>query len=130
MMSERALPTVMVIEPDVLMRAAISEYLRECGYRVIEAVRAEDVCGALKAGAELDVVFSELRLPGELQGFALAQSLRQKHPGIEVILTSGVTDAADKASALCGDGPVKKPYELDDIATRIRVLLERRRRAK
>ena len=54
--------TVMVIDPDVLARMVIAEYLRGCGYKVIEGIAAEDVFTVLGSGATIDVVFAEVRL--------------------------------------------------------------------
>lgn len=118
---------VMVIEPEVLIRMSIAEYLRGCGYKVIEGVVAADVGVILDASLALDVVFCEVNLPGDIDGFALARQLRQTHPHINVILTSGVAGAADKSEALCEEGTVKKPYQAADIGAQIRRLLERRR---
>ena len=120
---------VMVVEPEVLIRMAIAEYLRGCGYKVIEGVTAADVWVILDSGLALDVVFSEVNLPGETDGFVLARRLRQTRPHINVILTSGVAGVADKSAALCEEGPVRKPYQAAEIAVQIRQLLERRRAA-
>jgi DNA-binding response OmpR family regulator len=125
-----SLTTVLVVEPDILIRTTISEYLRDCGYRVIEGVSADDVWTVLKSDARLDIVFAELHLAGEARGFSLARELRQTHPLIDVILTSGVVDAAEKSSDLCEQGPIKKPYPPKEVAARIHLLLERRRQSK
>ena len=121
--------TVMVVEPDVLIRMSISDFLRECGYRVIEGVRAEDVWTVIESKVGLDVVFAEVQLSNEDTGFQLANKLRQTQPGIDVILTSGIADAAEKSSDLCEQGPLKKPYRPQQVADRIHLLLERRRSA-
>ena len=120
-------PVVMVIEPEVLIRMTIAEFLRDCGYRVIEGVVAEDVWTVIASGAPLELVFLEVQLAGGTDGFALARRLRQIHPEIDVILTSGVAGAAEKAKDLCEEGPMKKPYQAADVAARIHLLLERRR---
>jgi DNA-binding response OmpR family regulator len=126
-MRSRKMPVVMVIEPEVLVRMTIAEYLRACGYHVIEGIVAADVWTVLESGTHLDVVFSEVHLAGDRDGFALAKRLRQTNPGIDVILTSGVTSAAEKSEELCEDGPIKKPYRAEDVVARIKLLLERRR---
>lgn len=124
-----AKPVVMVVEPEVLIRMTVADYLRECGYKVIEGVIAADVDTVLHSNVPLNVVFAEVKLPGETDGFALARTLRQTHPHIDVILTSGVMAAAEKSKDLCEEGPMKKPYRAEDVAARIRHLLERRRSA-
>jgi DNA-binding NtrC family response regulator len=122
-------PVIMVIEPEVLVRMTIAEFLRDCGFKVVEGIVAEDVRSVIDAGTRLDIVFSEVRLAGKIDGFALATQLRNTHPGIDVILTSGVTGAAEKSTQLCAEGPLKKPYKAADVAAHINLLLERRRSA-
>ena len=119
----------MVIEPEVLIRMIIAEFLRDCGFKVIEGVVAEDVTTVIGSGAHLDIVFSEVQLAGKTDGFALATQLHKSHPEIDVILTSGIAGAAEKSTDLCAEGPLKKPYEPSDVASRIHLLLERRRSA-
>lgn len=119
--------TVIVLEPDIIVRTEISEYLRECGYRVIEGVTAQDLADFLQTDARVDVVLTEINLSGGVGGFELAQNLRQTHPQIAVILVSGVSNFVEKAHDLCGRGPVKKPYRAEDIERRIRAQLALRR---
>jgi len=126
-MAADAKPVVMVIEPEVLVRMEIADFLRECGYKVIEGVTAEDVEAVLNSSVPLNVVFAEVKLPGAIDGFALARSLRQTHPHIDVILTTGIAAAAEKSKDLCEEGPMKKPYRSEEVAARIHQLLERRR---
>ena len=57
------LTTIMVLEPDVIVRAEISDFLRECGYRVIEGVDTEDVREIIQSGARIDVLESSESLP-------------------------------------------------------------------
>lgn len=122
-------PVVVVIEPEVLIRMAIAEYLRDCGYKVIEGIVAQDLWSVIESGTSIDVVFCEVQLGGATDGFSLARALRQTHPQIDVILTSGVAGAAEKSKDLCQEGPMKKPYQSSDVAARIHLLIERRRSA-
>lgn len=92
-------------------------------------MNADDVLAVLEAGRKIDVILTEVQLAGSVDGFELARQIRENHPDIDVILTSGVTRAADKAGNLCDDGPVAKPYQSHEIVRRINVLRERRRRA-
>jgi DNA-binding response OmpR family regulator len=124
------LKVVMIVEPDVLVRMVVAEYLRNCGYTVIEATAAKDVWTVLDAGHRLDLVMADLTLAGAIDGFSLAKRVRQTRPDIDVILTSGITGAAHESHELCKEGPIKKPYEPKDVEARIRVLLERRRAAR
>lgn len=119
--------TILVVEPDILVRMVIADYLRDCGYKVVEGVSADEVLAVLEAGKKIDVIMAEVRLAGRLDGFGLARQIREDHPEIDVILTSGVARAADKASDLCDDGPLDKPYHPQEVVRRINLLRERRR---
>jgi CheY-like chemotaxis protein len=104
----------MVIEPEVLIRMTVAAYLRECGYKVIEGIVAGDVWTVLQSGVRLDVVFSEVQLAGENDGFSLARRLRQTHPVIDVILASGRRCGIER---LCEEAP-RSPTRY--VAARIR----------
>ena len=93
-----------MVEPDVLARMVISDYLRECGYKVLEAIGSEEAMEILKTDSKVDAVFSEVKLEG-MDGFELSHWIRSNRPEIEVILTSGPTKAAEKAGDLCDEGP-------------------------
>lgn len=128
--AEGATPsTILVVEPDILVRMVIASYLRECGYKVLEGVSAADVMAILHSGHKVDAVFSEVRLNGELGGFELACWVREHHPGVDVVLTTSVTRTADQAVSLCEEGPVEKPYHPQEIVRRINLLKEGRRTA-
>jgi CheY-like chemotaxis protein len=121
--------TILVVEPDILVRLVIAAYLRDCGYKVLEVVSAADVIAVLGSGHKIDVVLSEVRLNGEVDGFGLARWIREQYRDVDVILTTGPARAADKASDLCEDGPLEKPYHPQEIVRRINFLRERRRTA-
>jgi CheY-like chemotaxis protein len=122
-------PVIMVLESNVIIRTELSEVLRECGYKVIEGTTANDLWTIIDAKVKLDMVFSEVDLPGETDGFAVARRIRQTHPGIGVMLASSIEGAAEKSKDLCEEGPLKKPYRAQDVAARIHVLLEHQRSA-
>ena len=117
----------MVVEPDVLVRMTIADYLRECGYRVVEAITGEEALSILGAGVKVDTILSAVKLPGAVDGFALAQRTRGGVGGVEVILTTGYAMTAKKAGALCELGSRKHPYHPDLIVDRLKLLFERHR---
>ena len=121
--------TILVVEPDILVRMIIADYLRGCGYKVIEAVNADDVATVLGTQQKIDLVFAEVQLGGSMDGFDLARWVREKYPGVDVILASGIAMAAEQAADLCDEGPLEKPYHPQEVVRRISILLERRRTA-
>jgi len=116
--------TVLVVEDEILIRHVIADYLRECGYRVFEAVNADEAVAMIETPEiSIDIVFSDVQMPGSMDGFALARWIRANKKGIQVILTSGVERSADIAATLCEAGPLlEKPYEPQGVIERIRQL--------
>jgi len=118
-------PALLLVEHDALERTAIAAYLRECGYRVVEAASAEEAEAAFDHHAPIDIAFIAADLPGDRDGFTLARNLRERVEGIRVLLAATVERAAKLASQLCEDGPhLRKPYEqqaLVDWIKRLRI---------
>jgi DNA-binding NtrC family response regulator len=119
--------TVAIIEPDVLARMTIAEYLRDCGYRVIEAMNPADIFKLLAAGTVIRTVLCEARVNSDLDGLAFAKAVRERYPHTDVILSVGVANATDKAGTLCEEGPLQKPFHPQELLRRIQRLRERRR---
>jgi DNA-binding NtrC family response regulator len=122
--------TILVVEDDILVRMPIAHYLRDCGYRVIEAANADEATTVLlHQETRIDIVFSDIEMPGSIDGFGLARWIRDHRPGLDVILAGTVSRAVDAAKDLCDAGPVPKPYESQVVYDRIRRLLAARKRA-
>jgi DNA-binding NtrC family response regulator len=122
--------TVLVVDEDVLIRSSIAEYLRSCGYRVLEAANADEALILLqKQDLEIDVLLSGVSIPGPIDRFTLAKQAREIRPGIEVILAGTVERAAEAASDLCDENPLlTKPYDPQVVVDRIKQLLAARAR--
>jgi CheY-like chemotaxis protein len=119
-------PVVLVVEDDVLVRTVVAAYLRECGFDVVEAGSADEAIRVLQADIGVDIVFSDVNMPGSMDGFGLAQWLRRERPGLKVILTSGAARTAKEAGDLCEHGPMlAKPYDHAELERHIRTLLAR-----
>jgi CheY-like chemotaxis protein len=119
--------TVLVVEDEVLVRLAVAEYLRDCGYKVIEAADADEAVMVLEAPhVQVDVLFSDVDMPGSMDGFALAQWTRANRPGLEIILTGTVPRAVHAAADLCEEGPMPKPYDPQSVHDRIKRLIASR----
>jgi CheY-like chemotaxis protein len=130
--SARAPDTVLVVESDVLVRAVIADYLRECGFRVIEAVSADEALVVLREKEiRIDVILADVNLPGAMDGFALSQWIRTNRPGADVILAGSPRRAAHAAGELCEDGPhMARPYDPKLVHDRIMRLLAARKTPK
>jgi DNA-binding NtrC family response regulator len=115
-------PVVLVVEDEILIRSAVAEYLRISGNLVVEAADAAEAIAVFTAGVPIEVVFSDIQMPGTMDGIDLAHWVYQHHPGIHVVLTSGNADAFRATEA--AERFFLKPYRTSEVAIRIRSLLE------
>jgi DNA-binding response OmpR family regulator len=120
--------TVLVVDHEVLVRMVIAAYLRECGYRVIEAAGHDEARAVVESDeARISVVLASLDAAGPGEGFALARWIRERRPGVEVILAGTPARAAEAAGNICEQGPMlARPYDPQVVHDRIRRLLARR----
>ncbi len=120
--------TVLLVEDEVLVRMPIAQYLRDCGYKVIEAVNADEaITVLLHKETVVDIVFSDIEMPGAVDGFGLAKWIREHRPGLNVLLAGTVPRAVENAKELCEQGPVPKPYEAQIVHNHIKRLLAARK---
>ena len=111
---------IMVVEDDVLVRAAAGHYLRSRGFTVVEAVDVAEALHILAADRFVRVVFSDVKLPGGRSGIDLAHAIRADYPHIKVLLTSGVAPFPELPP---GVALIKKPYLLVDVERQLAALL-------
>jgi CheY-like chemotaxis protein len=124
--AKRQIPIILMVESSVLARLVLCDYLRECKYRVFEASNSVEALDVLNnCGLQIDIVLSELELelPGQIDGFGLAQTIRQRWPQTKVLLTGTISRAADLAADLCKEGPLlAKPYDKQLVVDHIKRL--------
>src|SRR4030088_1213265 len=107
-----AAPTVLIVENEVLVRMAVAAYLRECGFKVVEARTAVEALRVFESDTAVDVLFCGVNIPGDMDGFGLAQWVRRERSHTKVILTSSVRRSAEEAGTLCEQWPhLGKPYD-------------------
>ena len=102
--------TVLVVEDSRDVADVTSALLEQLGYRVVRAENAAEALRHLQQGIEFNLLFSDIVMPGAMDGIGLAQACREQYPDLPVLLTSGFSDAAQAA-----DGRfdiLRKPFEL------------------
>jgi CheY-like chemotaxis protein len=117
--------TILVVDDEFLIREPLAEHLEGCGFKVFSVANAEEAIAVLrKPGAAIDLVFSDVNMPGPLNGFGLAKWIRSNMPDVFVILTSGDAMKEKAAKELCLEEPVvAKPYRLESVAAKIHSIL-------
>lgn len=116
-------PTILVVEDEVLVRLDIARYLRTRDFRVLEAGNADEAIQLLIADHSIDLVFSDISMPGSLNGIDLAGWVRNQRSKVQVLLTSGTDNKVQLASK--EHAVVQKPYLPSDVEVSIRRLLGR-----
>jgi signal transduction histidine kinase/CheY-like chemotaxis protein len=105
--------TVLMVEDDALVRELISEALTELGFVVVTAASAADALATVRARQDIDVVLSDIVMPGVQSGLDLANTLKLLRPLLPVVLASGYSEQLDS------DVPfpvIAKPYDVDQVA--------------
>jgi response regulator RpfG family c-di-GMP phosphodiesterase len=104
----------------------VVQFLRDCGYRVVEA--ADEAIAILqKTNFPVDVVLSEIDLPGSMNGFGFAQWARSVRPELKILLAGTPERTVRNAAKLCEVGPtLKRPYDHKLVLDRIKRLLAAR----
>ena len=118
--------TILVCEDDDDVRAYSVETLRELGYRVIEAADGQATLRLLEEGEQVDLLFTDIVLPGGMTGAMVAERARNLRPGLKVLFTTGYARDAIVHHGRLDPGVelLSKPFAHSDLATRIRGLLD------
>jgi CheY-like chemotaxis protein len=110
---------ILVVEDEILVRLTAADYLRDAGYSVIEAANAAEALEIFASGEAVDVVFTDVQMPGAMDGSMLARWVHEYHPDTEVLVTSGQGDGAVSSGLIAPDAFFPKPYLLQAVAARI-----------
>lgn len=112
---------LLIVEDEFLIRMTLAEVLTDDGYEVVEAGDADEALAALAGGGAIDVMLTDIQLPGPLDGKALAARARKTRPALPVIFMSGRPDPDAGGSPL--DVHINKPYLPSTISSAVRRLI-------
>jgi CheY-like chemotaxis protein len=110
---------VLVVEDEPLLRLAAVDFIREAGFETIEATNADEAIAVLEARDDIRIVFTDIDMPGSMDGLKLATAVRGRWPPIEIIVTSGKYNV--RADQLPARGEfIGKPYSERDVVAALR----------
>ncbi len=111
---------VLVVEDEVLVRVLIADELRDAGFLVLEAATGDKAWSYVQAGVQVDLVISDIGLPGSLNGVDLVGRLRAEAPDLPTVLTSGHFPGEHQADAF-----LPKPYDVRQAVALAAALLRK-----
>jgi CheY-like chemotaxis protein len=112
--------TVLVVEDNHDVRVVTVSLLEQLGYRAVAVENAAAALDALAASQEIDVIFSDVVLPGDIDGLLLARTIRARYPGLPIVLTTGYAKVFDSETEF----PVlRKPFQISALGRIIREVL-------
>ena len=114
--SPRSGGAVLLVEDDDEVASTVAEMLAKLGYAVTRTASAEEALGSLNGGLTIDVVFSDVMMPGGMNGVDLARVLRAHRQDLPILLTSANVDAANALATELGVQILRKPYRLIDLS--------------
>jgi CheY-like chemotaxis protein len=118
--------TILVVDDRVEVAELAQAMLESFGYTVIVATRPADALDVLDSGASVDMLFSDLIMPGAMNGVVLAREARKRRPVIKVLLTTGYADDSVEQGAANGSefDIINKPYRRAELSRKIRIVLD------
>ncbi|TCW29096.1 response regulator [Gulbenkiania mobilis] len=120
--------TILVVEDDPAVRATVVDLLTDLGYRVLKAHDGQSALAIVQSGVAIDLLFTDVVMPGPLRSPDLARQAKQLLPDLEVLFTSGYTENAIVHGGRLDPGVnlLSKPYRREDLARKLRHLFRNR----
>jgi PAS domain S-box-containing protein len=113
--------TILIAEDNELVRTYTGELLRKLGYRVLESETGSEALSILQQNADIDLLFSDMMMPGGMTGADLARQAHVLRPGLRILLTSGYIDGgASSGGSVDGIRILRKPYRGEELAQALR----------
>jgi CheY-like chemotaxis protein len=115
-----------MVEDAAIVRRAVARMLADLGYQVLAAANAEEALKIIEGDARIDLLFTDVMLPGALDGGELGAVARQLRPGIPVLCTSGYSEvrARDIEGRGQSFGFIAKPYTKTELARQLRAVFD------
>jgi CheY-like chemotaxis protein len=117
----RGAPVILIVEDEFLLRLDSAETIEQAGFEVVQAANADEAIAILEARPEIHLVFTDIQMPGSMDGLKLARFVRDRWPPIKIIATSG-REVAGENDLPAGSLFLPKPYRGPVLVSAIREL--------
>ena len=117
--------TILCVEDDAIVREFVTQQLQALGYKAIASSNATEALREVRSGLPIDLLFTDIVMPGSTNGWQLAELIRQMRPGIKVLYTTGYSDvSSERLGSDTGIVLLEKPYRLSSLAEAIRKAID------
>jgi CheY-like chemotaxis protein len=117
----RLSPVILIVEDELLLRMESAEVIENAGFEVIQTANADEAIAVLTARPNIHVVFTDIQMPGSMDGLKLARFVRNHWPPIKIVATSGLVLAEDNDLPV-GSMFLPKPYRGAEVVAALRKL--------
>ena len=115
-------PVVLVVEDELLLRIDAADMIAAAGFEVVAAANADEAIGILEARRDITVVFTDIQMPGSMDGLKLARTVRGRWPPIRIVATSGHVGVRE-TDLPAGGRFLPKPYSSTEVTGMLRELI-------
>ena len=115
-------PVVLIVEDELLLRMNAVDMIAAAGFEAIEAANADEAVEILENRRDITVLFTDIQMPGSMDGLKLARAVRGRWPPIKIVATSGHVDVAE-TDLPDGGRFLPKPYSSHQVAGVLRELI-------
>ena len=121
MTSDRIVPVILIVEDEALVRLSAVGMLEDAGFRMIQAANSDDALELLAADSDVQLLFTDVNMPGTIDGLALARQVRDRWPQIRIMVASAKREPQPWEIPV-GSRFEQKPYSLDTVVRHAREL--------
>ena len=115
-------PVVLIVEDELLLRMNAVDMIKSAGFEVVEAENADEAIEILEVRRDITVVFTDIQMPGSMDGLKLARAVRGRWPPIRIVATSGLVDVGEKDLPE-GGRFLAKPYRSEELTEMLHELI-------
>jgi CheY-like chemotaxis protein len=116
------MPAVLIVEDEALIRIGAARMIEDAGFDVIEAANADEAIQTLESRSDIRVVFTDIHMPGSMDGLKLAHAVRHRWPPIKIVVTSGREPLPTGQDLPEGGRFFPKPYDPIEVCDTLREL--------
>lgn len=116
--------TILLVDDEAAIRQMVAEFLAETGYRVIESLDSVSALKQAEKTGPVDLLLTDIGLPGAMNGIALAREMRARHPRLKVLFITGFAEGERLVTADAHTRILTKPFSLNELGQRVSSLIQ------